>query len=50
VSDLSIGNFSDYENIWTRPHRFRALYRAICYKYYRSEAYCDIMRSRLTTK
>ncbi len=50
VGELSIGNFNDYENIWTKPHKFRGLYRTICYKYYRSEAYCDIMRSRLTTK
>ena len=50
VSELSIGNFNDYEHVWTRPHKFRALYRVICYRYYRNEAYCDILRSRLTTK
>lgn len=50
VGELSVGNFNDYENIWTKPHKFRGLYRSICYKYYRNEAYCDIMRSRLTTK
>lgn len=50
VSELSIGNFNDYEHVWTRPHKFRALYRVICYRYYKNEAYCDILRSRLTTK
>jgi hypothetical protein len=50
VSELSIANFSDYEAVWTRPHKFRGLYRICCYKYYRSEALCDIYRSRLTTK
>ena len=50
VGELSIGNFNDYELVWTRPHRFRALYRALCYRYYKNEAYCDILRSRLTTK
>jgi hypothetical protein len=50
VGELSIGNFNDYENIWTRPHKFRSLYRIICFKYYKNEAFCDIFRSRLTTK
>lgn len=36
VSELSIGNFNDYEHVWTRPHKFRALYRVICYRYYKN--------------
>ena len=50
LSELSIVNFSDYESVWTKPHKFRGLYRVCCYKYYRGEALCDIYRSRLTTK
>ena len=50
VAELSIVNFSDYEGVWSKPHKYRGVYRFICYKYYRSEAICDIYRSRLTTK
>ena len=50
ISELSIVNFSDYESVWTKPHKFRGLYRLCCYRYYRSEALCDVYRSRITTK
>jgi len=50
IDTLSLGNFSDYESIWTKPHKYRGLYRICCYKYYRDEAVCDIYRSRLGAK
>lgn len=36
ISELSIVNFNDYEQVWTKPHKFKALYRVICFKYYKN--------------
>jgi hypothetical protein len=45
-----VNNFVDYENVWTSDHEFTPLYRQLCYRYYKEEVICDVMRSRLTTK
>ena len=50
MENLSVINFADYERVWSEPHEFSPLYRQICYKYYKEEVVCDVMRSRLTTK
>lgn len=35
VSTLNMTNFQEYQKAWQTDHKFKSIYRQLCFKYYR---------------